>query len=318
MVKYALGRVFIAVPVLLAITIVVFAIISYAPGDPVDYIVGGGQIGTDTVATLREQFGLDKPVHVRYLTWLGNVAQGNLGRSYVNSVPVSDRIGERIAPTVTLMVAALALAFLLAVPLGVLSALRPYSWLDYSATVTAFLGVSVPVPFLGLMAIYLVSLKLGLLPTGGLATAGADFSLADLLSHLALPAFVLGLHEMGSVMRYTRSSVLEVVGQDYVRTARAKGLPEPTVMVWHVLRNGLLPLITLIGLSFPRLLGGAIIVETIFQWPGMGRLGMEAILARDYPVLMGLNLMAALLVLLGNLAADIMYAVVDPRIRLAQ
>jgi peptide/nickel transport system permease protein len=257
-------------------------------------------------------------VYVRYVTWLANIAQGNLGRSYINSQPVSLRIGERVVPTFSLMLSALALSFLVAVPVGVLSALRRYSVLDYASTPFALLGVSVPVPFLGLAAIYVVSLKLHVLPTGGLSTAGAGFSLGDRLSHLLLPAAVLGLHELGSIMRYTRSSVLEVVEQDYVRTARAKGVPAVAVVVRHVLRNALLPLVTLVGLSLPRLFGGAIIAEQIFQWPGMGRLAIEAILARDYPVLMGLNLMTAVLVLAGNLVADVTYALVDPRVRLTR
>lgn len=316
MFAYTLSRLTVAIPVLLGVTVVTFGIISHAPGDPVDYIIGTSQIDPETAERLREQLSLDKPVYVRYVTWLANAAQGNLGRSYVNAGPVSHRIAERALPTFTLMFTALLLAFLLAVPLGVLSALRRYSLLDHATTLVGFLGVSVPIPFLGLAAIYLVSLNLQVLPTGGMATAGADFSLADRLSHLALPAFVLGLHEMGSIMRYTRSGVLDVAGQEYVRTARGKGLTEVRVILRHVLRNALLPLLTLVGLSLPRLLGGAIIVEQIFQWPGMGRLAIESIHARDYPVLMGLNLMTAVLVVLGNLGADIAYASADPRVRL--
>jgi peptide/nickel transport system permease protein len=318
MARFILWRTLIAVPVLLGVTVVAFFIISVAPGDPVDFISAGGEMDQQARAKLRESFGLDKPVYVRYVTWLANIAQGNLGRSYVNSQPVSLRIGERVVPTFSLMLSALALSFLVAVPVGALSALRRYSILDYASTPFALLGVSVPVPFLGLAAIYVISLKLHVLPTGGLSTAGADFSLGDRLSHLLLPAAVLGLHELGSIMRYTRSSVLEVVEQDYVRTARAKGVPAVAVVVRHVLRNALLPLVTLVGLSLPRLFGGAIIAEQIFQWPGMGRLAIEAILARDYPVLMGLNLMTAVLVLVGNLVADVTYALVDPRVRLTR
>lgn len=315
MIAYALSRLAVAVPVLLGVTVVTFAIITQAPGDPVDYIVGMAEVDEETAQRLREHFALDQPVHIRYLTWLSNAAQGNLGRSYVNAVPVSQRIAERALPTFTLMFTALLLAFVLAVPLGVLSALWRYSPLDYASTLMGFLGVSVPIPFLGLAAIYVVSLQLRLLPTGGMATAGADFAVLDRLAHLALPAFVLGLAEMGIIMRYTRSGVLEAVAQDYVRTARGKGLSELKVSIGHVLRNALLPLVTLLGLSLPRLLGGAIVVEIIFQWPGMGRLAIEAIHARDYPVLMGLNLTTAVLVVFGNLGADIAYGLVDPRVR---
>lgn len=318
MINHVLSRLAVTLPVLLGVTVITFAIITQAPGDPVDYIVGMAEVDEETAQRLREHFSLDKPVHVRYLTWLSNAAQGNLGRSYVNAVPVSQRIADRAIPTFTLMFTALLLAFLVAVPLGVLSAFWRYSPLDYASTLIGFLGVSVPSPFLGLVAIYVISLQLRLLPTGGTATAGADFDLLDQLAHLALPAFVLGLAEMGIIMRYTRSGVLEAIAQDYVRTARGKGLSKLRVSIVHVLRNALLPLITLVGLALPRLLGGTIVVEVIFQWPGMGRLAIEAINARDYPVLMGLNLTTAVLVVLGTLGADIAYGLADPRVRKAK
>ena len=210
------------------------------------------------------------------------------------------------------------MSFVLGIPMGVVSAVRQYSWLDYATAVTAFSFVSVPSFFIGLGMISLFSLKLNLLPTAGMETLGASFSLTDRLRHLVMPGVVLGLGFTADIMRYTRASMLEVLGQDYVRTARAKGLGEGRVVFQHALPNGLIPVVTVIGLNVSsRLLAGAVITEAIFQWPGMGLLSIEAIHQRDYPVLMGINLTAAVIVLFGNLCTDVAYAVIDPRIRYA-
>jgi peptide/nickel transport system permease protein len=208
-------------------------------------------------------------------------------------------------------------SYTVAVPIGVISAVRQYTWIDYLATGFAFFGISFPNFFSGLVGIYFFSLILKWLPTGGLETIGQGFSLVDRLYHLLLPGLVLAFREMGVLVRYTRSSMLDVIRQDYVRTARAGGLSEWSVIFGHALRNALLPLITMLGLTIPRLFAGVVIIEQIFQWPGMGRLAIEAIQSRDYPVLMGLTLCTAVMVLLGNLLADVLYGVADPRIRLS-
>lgn len=314
MTKYILRRLLIAIPVLFGVTVIAYFIMTLAPGDAVDMLVDPG-LSPQDIALKKQALGLDQPVFVQYVKWLGQLAQGNLGYSFNNRRPVTERIGERLGSTLMLAFSALFFSYLLAIPIGVLAAVRQYSVWDYIATVFSFLGVSVPSFFFGLLLIYFFALKLDWFPTGGTHTIGAPFSLADRLSHLILPMTVLSLQNIGAVMRYTRSSMLDVIHQDYIRAARAKGLQERVVLFRHALRNALIPVITLAGLQFPFLLGGAIITEQIFNWPGMGRLAVEAITQRDYPTIMGINLLAAVMVIIGNLLADVMYGVVDPRIR---
>ncbi|MEJ5199083.1 MAG: ABC transporter permease [Anaerolineae bacterium] len=314
MTKYILRRLLIAIPVLFGVTVIAYFIMTLAPGDAVDMLVDPG-LSPQDIALKKQALGLDQPVFVQYVKWLGQLVQGNLGYSFNNRRPVTERIGERLGSTLTLAFSALFFSYLLAIPIGVLAAVRQYSIWDYIATVFSFLGVSVPSFFFGLLLIYFFALKLDWFPTGGTHTIGAPFSLADRLSHLILPMTVLSLQNIGAVMRYTRSSMLDVIHQDYIRAARAKGLQERVVLFRHALRNALIPVITLAGLQFPFLLGGAIITEQIFNWPGMGRLAVEAITQRDYPTIMGINLLAAVMVIIGNLLADVMYGVVDPRIR---
>lgn len=314
---FIIRRLLIALPVTLLITLIMFVIINLAPGDPIDMFVGQQGLKLDEIERIRTSLGLNEPIYVRYVKWLGQLFQGNLGYSYLDNQPVIHRLAERLVPTFSLMIFVIILSHAVALPIGVLSAIRQYSWLDYLATGIAFFGVSFPNFFAGLVAIYVFSLSLGWLPTGGLETIGAGFSVADRLYHLLLPGMVLAFREMGVLVRYTRSSMLDVIRQDYVRTARAAGLSEWSVTFRHALRNALLPLITMLGLMIPRLFAGVVIIEQIFQWPGMGRLAIEAILSRDYPVLMGLTLSSAVAVLVGNLLADILYAMADPRIRLS-
>jgi peptide/nickel transport system permease protein len=314
---FIIRRLLIALPVTLLITLIMFVIINLAPGDPIDMFVGQQGLKLDEIERIRTSLGLNEPIYVRYVKWLGQLFQGNLGYSYLDNQPVIHRLAERLVPTFSLMIFVIILSHAVALPIGVLSAVRQYSWLDYLATGIAFFGVSFPNFFAGLVAIYVFSLSLGWLPTGGLETIGAGFSVADRVYHLLLPGMVLAFREMGVLVRYTRSSMLDVIRQDYVRTARAAGLSEWSVTFRHALRNALLPLITMLGLMIPRLFAGVVIIEQIFQWPGMGRLAIEAILSRDYPVLMGLTLSSAVAVLVGNLLADILYAMADPRIRLS-
>jgi peptide/nickel transport system permease protein len=313
--RYIIQRLLTSIPIVLGITFVTFLIINAAPGDPVDLMVNPmAGVSPEAVEARREALGLNQPLLVRYVLWLKEVARGNLGYSLVNREPVLDRIARRLWPTIQLMGTALLLGVIIGVPLGVLSAIRRYSFLDHFATVMAFLGVSSPSFFLGLGAIYLLSLKLDLLPTAGMQTLGADYDLLDRLHHLILPALVLSVGTTASLMRYTRSSMLEVIAQDYITTARGKGLRERTIVVRHALRNALLPVITILGLSLATIFGGAVITEQIFQWPGIGMLTIQSVTARDYPVLMGLTFFTAILVFVGNLLADIAYSFADPRI----
>jgi peptide/nickel transport system permease protein len=314
MLGYLLRRALVAVPVLLGVTVVVFIVIDAMPGDVVDFLVNP-QLSGEAVQAQREALGLHQPLHVRYFTWLGQLAHGNLGYSLVNRQPVTKRIGERLGPTLLLMGAAILGGVLLAIPMGTISAIHQYSAWDYSLTALAFVSISMPTFFLGLGLIYVFSLKLDLFPVAGMQMLGAAFSLTDRLHHLVLPATVLGLVYLARFIRFMRSGMLEVLNEDYVRTARSKGLAESVVVFKHALRNALLPVITLWGLTLPEVFGGAVITEQIFQWPGIGMLTIESILARDYPTLMGMNLVTALLVVTGGLLADVAYAVADPRIR---
>lgn len=311
--RYLVRRVLVMMPILLGITALCYLILSLTPGDPVQMLIDPSMTPAD-VAIKRHALGLDQPVYVRYVKWLGELIHGNLGYSFNSNAPVAHRIGERLIPTLTLTVTALALSYLMAIPVGVLAATRRYTWIDYLATLGAFLGISLPTFFLGLLGIYVFALRLRWLPTGGTTTLGGG-GVLDTLAHLILPGAVLAAANAGALTRYVRSSMLEVLGQDYVRTARAKGLDEGRVRRRHALRNALIPVVTLAGLQIPVLLAGAVITEQVFEWPGMGRLTIEAINQRDYPVLMGITLIAALLVTVGNLLADVTYSLVDPRIR---
>jgi peptide/nickel transport system permease protein len=316
--QYLLRRLAISIPVLIGITLATYIIVNLAPGDPVTALISpeaAASLGPDWVAQQREQLGLNKPLPVRYALWMKEIARGNLGYSAQDRQPIAGKIKERLWPTLRLMGSALILALLISIPIGVLSALKQYSLLDYAVTIAGFAAISVPSFFLGLIGIYIFALKLGWLPTSGLSTVGKPHSIGDSLRHMILPAFVLGLAQAAPLIRYVRSSMLEVIRQDYVNVARAKGLPERAVIYRHALRNALIPLVTVVALTLPLLLGGTVIIEQIFQWPGMGTLAITAVKGRDYPVIMAINLITALMILVSNLIADLLYAVIDPRIK---
>lgn len=315
--RYILRRVVISIPVLFGITLVTYLIVSLAPGDPVSAMVDPEQaavLGPGWMEQQRAELGLDKPLPVRYGLWLKEVVTGNLGYSFSDRQPVSDKISERIWPTLKLMLTVQLLALMIGVPIGVLSAIRQYSLIDYAATVLGFATISIPAFFLALAGIYLFAIQLRWLPSAGMATIGQPPSFVDSIEHLILPATVLGLAQAAPLIRYTRSSMLETVRQDYVRVARAKGLSERVVISRHALRNALVPLVTVVALTLPQLLGGTVIIEQIFAWPGMGTLAIKAVRARDYPTIMAINLLGAVLVLVSSLIADIIYAWIDPRI----
>ena len=314
MVQYIIRRILIAIPVLLGVTILNFGIINLAPGNPAEMFISPS-ISEADVELKKEQFGLNEPLYIQYFRWLGNVFQGDFGYSYSNYEPVTAMLVERIGPTLILMGSALIIAYLIAIPIGIISAVKQYSWIDYVTTGTSFLGISIPNFFLGLGLIYVFSVKLGMFPTGGMNTLGVEGNVLDTLNHLILPAIVLATAIAGNMVRYVRSSILEVLGEDYLRTARSKGLHEFVVVNKHALKNALIPIITVVGLDIPLLVSGAVITEQVFQWPGIGQLMIQSIMSRDYPTLMALTFIAAIVVLVTNLVVDILYSVVNPRIK---
>ncbi len=316
MYAYIIRRFIGIIPLMIAVTFISFIIMQSVPGGPLAVYRNNPNVRAEDLARLEKQLGLDKPTPVQYGIWLKNFASGDFGQSLASNRPVSEVIGERLLNTAYLMGAAFLLTMLIAIPLGVISAIKQYSLFDHGATLFSFLGFSVPIFWLGLLAIILFAVKVDWLPAGGMRTIGEPFSVSDRLSYLILPATLLAFHSAGQYSRYLRSSMLEVTNQNYVMVARAKGLREKTVISRHALRNALIPLITVVAFDLPALFSGALLVETVFAWPGMGRLFWNSALRFDYPVLMGIIVLTAVLVILFNLFADVMYAAADPRIRL--
>lgn len=312
---YLLRRLGQSLILLLLVSVIGFALIHLAPGGPLAQFTLTPGMSSADLARIAHQMGLDRPLPVQYWEWFRRLLIGDWGLSYRDNQPVLAVIGSHVPATLELMISSTLIAVLIGTWVGVLGALRRYSIFDYLATIGAMIALSLPTFWFGLVVIYAFSVKLGWLPAGGMYTVG-DGSLLDYAHHLIGPALVLALVTVAIWSRYMRSSMLEVTSQDFVRTATAKGLPRRVVIIRHALRNALLPMITLMGLQLPTLLGGALVTETIFTWPGMGRLFLDSIGYRDYPVVMGLLMFTALLVLLGNLTADMLYAVYDPRIRL--
>ena len=316
MIIYVARRLALAVPTLLAVSVILFGLLHVAPGGPMAVYASSAYVDPAQLQAIEHRLGLDEPLPVQYANWLEGMATGDWGVSYKYAQPVSTVVGERVLPTLELVAASLLIAIVLAVPFGVLSALSPRRVVQYTASVVAMLGISIPTFWLGMMILLFFSVDVRLIPSGGMETIGLGFNLPDRLAHLIAPAFVLATLQIAGWSRYVRSSILEVIGEDYVRTARAKGLRERVVVNRHVVRNALLPLITLVGLQGGRLLGGALVTEVVFSWPGMGRLLTESLAARDYPVLMAAFMLMSVFVILGNLVADVGYALADPRIRL--
>jgi len=309
-------RILTMIAVFLLITVIIFWLVHMAPGDPVSRLIPIDEYNAGTpafIAQKRHDLGLDQPLIVQYFRWFGNAVQGNLGYSVASGRPVSSMIGERISPTIELMGLSLALGILIALPLGILAAVRKNGITDYLATVVSLVTISTPTFFLGIIAIYVFSLKLHLLPSSGMSNPN-DGSPADLVRHLIMPVLILGLATAGQLTRYVRSSMLSELTSEYVRTALAKGMPMWQVLFKHVLRNALIPIITVIAIFLPGLLGGAVVVEQIFAWPGMGQLAVTAVTRQDNSVIIAFALLVSILVLLSNLLADVLYAVVDPRV----
>jgi peptide/nickel transport system permease protein len=316
--KYIVRRILISIPVLIGITIITFCLINLAPGDPVMGQMDPNMLSNlspERIAVERARLGLDKPLPVQYVVWLGRVVRGDMGYSMINRKPVAELIVHRIWPTLRLTISALALSVLLGIGIGILSAIKQYSAIDYLASLFSFSAVSIPGFFLSLALIYIFALQLRWLPTSGMMTLGKPPSLLDDLRYMIMPVAVLGIGSAAPLVRYARSSMLEVLRVEYVTTARAKGLTEWAVIMRHAFPNALIPLITVVGLRLPALFAGSVIVEQIFHWEGMGSLNIWAVLNQDYTLLMGLNMISGILVLTANMLADIAYAFVDPRIR---
>lgn len=316
MLAYFFRRVLINIPILLGITIIIFVLASLMPGDAVLAMISTDTpVSADMIKMRQGELGLDLPLHMQYLRWMGNLFQGNMGYSFVSAESVSQMIIARIPATLELMGVSLLISIILGITLGTISALKQYSWMDYGFTIFGFIGISIPDFFLGMILVFVFALKLKLFPTSGFTTAGEDFSLGDNLRHVFLPALALALVRTAVFMRYTRASVLEVLGNDYIRTARAKGLKQGLIIMRHVMRNALIPVITIIGISMGVLFAGSVIIETIFQWPGIGMMFINAVTGRDSPVIMGYVLLTSVIVLFSNLLTDMSYSLVDPRIR---
>lgn len=322
MTAYLLRRILLLIPLMFGITLITFTVIHLAPGEPVEMQMAmNPKVGKEARERLQKFYGLDKPLHVQYLSWLKQIARLDFGRSFSSdNRPVLDKIKERLPVTLSLNIVALLIEFGLAIPIGVLAAVHRNTVLDKGITVLVFLGFAVPTFWLALLLMYLFGVKLNWLPVSGLHTLGYETyswfgQLLDLSKHLVMPILVASFGSLAGVSRYMRSAMLQVIEQDYITTARAKGLSERVVIWKHALRNALLPLITLVGFSLPGLIGGSVIFETIFSIPGMGQLFFQGVMARDYPVVMGILVIGAFLTLLSNLLADISYALADPRIR---
>lgn len=314
--SYLLRRIGISVPILILVTMITFGLLQLTPGDPLDAFAPPDMpISVAARAQLRHDLGLDQPVPVRYVAWLSQVARGNLGYRAKNFEPVSHAIGTHLGPTLELMGSGILIGVLMGVLLGVASAVYRYTVFDFVLTVLAFLGLSLPAYLAGLLGLFVFSLQLGWFPSGGTTTPGGSGGIADGLWHLVLPATLLSILQVATVMRYTRASMLEVIGQDYVRTAKAKGAGRTRVVLHHALRNALIPVVTIVGANIPQLVGGAVFLESIFGWPGMGSLFLDGVASRDYSLIMGMTLVLAVVVLLANLVTDLAYALIDPRIR---
>ena len=332
---YLLGRILATIPVIVLITVLVFLLVHAAPGDPAELLLSD-EASPEDIAAARHRWGLDQPIYIQYFRFLTNAVSGDLGTSFRFADPVIGLIGERLPATIELAIVSLLIAVVIGIPLGVWAGAKPNSWADNLGSVVGFFGISMPSFWLGIMLILIISGYFNLLPSSGRSTYGvaqdsdAGFYIAhslltgnmkaawDGIGFIIMPAIALGTGMMGLVMRVTRSSVLEIMSEDYVRTARAKGLGESAVVWRHVLRNALVPVITVVGLELGTLLSGSIIVETVFAWPGSGSLLIAAIQARDYPLITGTVLTYTVAFVAINFAIDILYAVIDPRIRLGK
>ena len=312
MTTYVLGRALTLVPVMLVVAVVVFLIAHFTPGDPIRVLLGE-DARPEQVKALRQLHGLDAPLPVQFGLWISRALRGDLGRSLYNRLPVTRTIWQHAGPTVMLSLMALAVALAIGIPIGIASAVYRNSWLDQASLTLVMLGAAVPSFWLGLTLIVVVAVNLGWLPSSGFRPP--DEGLWRSLRYLILPALALGVPNSALIIRFVRGSLLDVIATDYVRTARAKGLAERAVIFRHALRNALVPILTVVGLTFAALMGGAVVTETVFSIPGIGQLVVQSVLRRDYPVIQGVTLIVAASYVLINLLVDVLYLVVDPRVK---
>lgn len=313
--RYILRRLLQAIPLLLGISLVSFFIMRLAPGGPLAGYLANPKVSPADVARLEHLWGLDQPLYIQYFKWLWSMLHGDWGMSYRTGRPVLNLILGRLPATLSLMLSAFVLSITVAIPAGIISAVKRYTLTDSIVTLLAFVGVALPSFWFGLMLQLLFAVNLHWLPSSGMETIGMGFNLLDRLKYLIMPTMVLALISIAGWSRYMRSSMVETLSQDYIRTARAKGLTEKVVIGKHALKNAMIPIVTIMGLDLPAWFGGAAITESIFNWPGMGRLYVGAVFSRDYPILMAVLILTAVLVVFGNLLADILYALFDPRIK---
>jgi peptide/nickel transport system permease protein len=314
--QFIIKRLLQAIPLLIGVSVIGFAMMHLAPGGPLAVYTLNPTITAQDIERIKHVFGLDQPIYIQYLKWATGMFTGNWGNTFFGGRPVLDVILERIPATFLLMGSGMSLAIVIGMLIGILGAVRRYSVFDYLATTGAMVALSFPTFWFGLMAIFIFALKLGLLPSGGMYTLGGEEGVLDLLRHLILPTVVLALVLVAQWSRYTRSSFLEVIHQDYIRTAKSKGLSDFRVLFRHAFPNAVAPLIALAGIQLPWLFSGALVTETIFGWPGIGRLFVDSLTMKEYPVLMGMVMLTAAAVIIGNLLADVINALIDPRIRL--
>jgi len=312
--KYIVKRILVAIPTFIGITVLVYIVASMAPGSPLDAFLADPKISPEEIERRRISMGLDQPVLVQYWNWFMAFLKGDLGFSYSSKKPVTELIASRIGPTLLLSGTSLSLSLLISIPAGIFAASKPYSKRDYVSTGVSFFLLATPNFFAGLALIYIFAVTFKLLPTGGMYDSSGVKTTAMLLKHLVLPAVVLSSQQIGSWIRYMRSSMLEVMQEDYIRTSKAKGLRKHQVMLRHGMKNSLIPVVTVVGMSVPNLVGGAVVTEQVFSWPGIGSLMVQSIGARDYPVIMGITVLVAVAVLFFNLITDLVYGILDPRI----
>jgi peptide/nickel transport system permease protein len=316
MTTFIIRRLLISVPVFIGITMLVFAFVALTPGDIASGLIRP-ELGSDPAAreAIIKRYGLDQPLPIRYISWLANALQGELGYRAMNGTPIGSEVIRGFIASATLTGTGLIIGILAGIPLGILSAVRQYSFADFALTGITFLGISLPSFLLGIGGLWLFGLQLDLVPIAGMKTVGKPFDLLDFVSHLALPALILGFGYMAIFMRYTRAAMLDVISSDYMTTARSKGLKAGTILWRHAFRNGLIPVITLIGLSIPEVVGAAVVTESVFSWPGLGLMLVEATSQRDFLLIMGITILLATVVLIANLITDVAYGIADPRIR---
>lgn len=314
--RYILKRLGVALVTFFGITLLAYALTSMMPGSPIDFIVSSNpNMTADQVAAMEEEMGLNQPVVIQYIKWLMEFLKGNLGYSYRTGNPVFEEIMVKLGGTLLLVGASMVLSLIIAIPLGTIAALKPNFIFDYISSGLAFVGNSTPGFFAGMIFIYFFCVKSNFFPMGGMYTSPSNKTVGDLIYHLVLPCSALALQQIGGYMRHVRSNMLETLGEDYIRTSKAKGLGRTRVVIAHGLRNAMIPIVTIVGMNIPLLIGGSVVTETVFSWPGIGMLMTTSINARDYPIIMGVTVVVATAVLVGNILIDFIYCIVDPRIK---